>query len=417
MKLLLSICSFAVILFSILYLYQEHMDAEWRGHQLDYLDQIDKMRGSTGVQKGESYSFEKGLKQIWLPHMNRVDRCISCHVALEDPRFADRENPLKAHPQGFLERHDPEQFSCTICHDGQGRAIAFRDAAADDPDAFWNKPLLRKPFIEANCYRCHVDSLDQTPAYIQGKQRFETSGCLGCHRRDDKGGVIGPELRGIGDASTQIKNPEKSFSPELLSQFNGNRNLAFIYEAVRFPRAQPDETVMFDFRLSHEDARALTVYLKSLTAHPTGTQRLGIKPVCPLQMTDQGQKAFGLYCTACHGVNGMGGVKNPNAANDYIPKLITLSEQMFLYKKENREALISILMEYGDLLEAGAQTDFPGYFKVVAKYMSVKNTIINGRLAERKDPEGPWPINMPAWGRMIPEEVGSAVIAYLISIY
>ncbi len=417
MKSVLCFSSIAVILFSGLYLYQENIATEWRTHQLAYLDQINKKRVSNAVQGTASFSFDTGLKQIWLPQMNRVDRCISCHVAIEDPHFNNEKNPLKVHPKDYLEKHDPHKHGCTICHDGQGRAVSFKEAAADDPDVFWGKPLLRKPFIEANCYRCHADVLDQTPTYDRGKQKFETSGCLGCHKRDGMGGLLGPELRGIGDASARIKYPKKSFDPKILSQLNVNQNLAYIYEAVRFPGAQPEDTVMFDFKLSHEDAKVLTVYLKSLAAHQTGTKRLPPGPSYPLPITAKGNKTFGLYCTACHGKNGRGGVRNPNYKNDFIPKLNTLSEQMFLYKKKKQDAVISILDEYGDLLEAGPQSDIPGFFKAVAKYMSVKNIIINGRIVEEKNPEGPAPLNMPAWGKTIPEEEIQSVIAYLISIY
>ena len=423
MKLILCVSSIAIILFSGLYLYQENVTAEWRVHQLDYLKQIDeidktgKKHVQNNLQASDLLSFTIELQQIWLPEMNRADRCISCHVAMEDPYFEKFDNPLKAHPKNYLKTHDSEKFGCTICHDGQGRAINFKDAAADDPVVFWNKPLLRKPFIEANCYRCHVDLLDQTPDYNQGKQKFETSGCLGCHKRDGKGGIQGPEFKGIGDASAHIKYPEKLFDPKIMSQFFGNQNLAYIYESVRFPNAQPKETMMFDFKLSNEDARALTVYLKSLSMHQTGTQRLLQKPSYPLPMTEEGEKTFQLYCTACHGKNGKGGVRNSNYINDYIPKLNTLSDQMFLHKKKNQDAVILLLAEYGDLLQAGSQPAIPGFFKVIAKYMPVKNTIVNGRVAEKKDEKGPAPLNMPVWGKTITEEEVSSVIAYLISIY
>jgi len=178
MKVLLYISSITVILFSGLYLYWENLAPEWRMHQVAYLDQIDAKHKISSKRKADTYSFDIGLKQIWLPQMNRADRCITCHVALEDPAFINASNPLKAHPGDYLQKHDTQTYGCTICHDGQGRAIAWKEAAADDPDVSWNKPLLRKPFIEANCYRCHTDDLDQTPAYNRGKQEFETSGCL-----------------------------------------------------------------------------------------------------------------------------------------------------------------------------------------------------------------------------------------------
>jgi hypothetical protein len=415
MKFILCVSSMAVILFSGLYLYHENVTPEWRVHQLSYLEQIDKEIGANSLDTLDSFSFSTELKQIWLPQMNRVDRCISCHVVIEDPKFREKTNPLQAHPREYLNTHDPEKYGCTICHDGQGRAVNFKDAAADDPDTFWNKPLLRKPFIEANCYRCHVDLLNQTPVYNHGKQKLETSGCLGCHKRDGKGGFLGPEFRGIGDASTHIKFPDQAFSPQILSQMNHNQNLAFIYEAVRFPRVQ-EETMMFDFKLSHEDALALTVYLKSLAAYQ-GTRRIPEKPVYPTPILKKGEKTFKLYCTACHGVNGRGGIKNPNYVDTYIPKLNTLSELMFLQKKAKRDEVILLLAEFDDLLEAGSQPDIPDFFKVVAKYMSVKNIIINGRTAERTNPKGPAPLSMPTWKKSLSEKDCSSVIAYLISIY
>jgi len=295
--------------------------------------------------------------------------------------------------------------------------VDFGNAAADNPNTFWTKPLLRQPFIEANCYRCHTGVLTQTPAFSQGKSQFETRGCLGCHKRDGKGGMAGSELRGIGDAKVHTKLPITAFEPALLTQLNHNQNLVFIYGAVRFPKAQAAETMMFDFQISHEDTMALTVYLKSLTKYPLGTQRLPNSPEFRLPITENGEKLFQLYCNACHGIKGKGGVKNPNYINDYIPKLNTISEQMFLHKKENQDAVISILDNVGDLLEAGLQPDIPGFFKVVAKYMPVKNTIENGRKVEKKDKEGPAPLNMPTWDKSLTKEEISSVIAYLISVY
>ncbi len=411
MKFILCFSSMVIIFFSGLYLHQENVANEWRMHQLAYIDLTTPNEG-TGQ---EAYTF--GLKQIWLPEIDRADRCISCHVAVEDPHFKNKPNPLKTHPGNYLEKHDPLKYGCTICHDGQGRAVNFRDAAADDPKTFWNKPLLRPPFIQANCYRCHTETLKQTLAYNQGRQMFETKGCLGCHKREGLGGFAGSELAGIGDASVHIKHPQKLFEESIMTQLNGNRNLAYIYEAVRFPGAQSEETVMFDFKLSHTDTMAFSVYLKSLIERQTIARRLGQKPCSPMPIIEKGAKTFQLYCTACHGINAKGGRKNLNYKNDYIPRLNTLAEQMFLHRNNQREAVIAILEKSGDLLDAGPQPDIPGFFKVVAKYMPVKNIILNGRTAEKKEMTGSSPLNMPAWGKTLSEKEISSVIAYLISVY
>ena len=113
----------------------------------------------------------------------------------------------------------------------------------------------------------------------------------------------------------------------------------------------------------------------------------------------------------------MGGVKNPNFIDDTIPNLNRLSEQMFVFQKEKQDAVISILIEFDDLLQAGSQPYIPGFFKVIAKYMSVKNIIIKGRIVEKKEQGGAEPIHMPAWGETISKGELSSLIAYLISLY
>ena len=64
----------------------------------------------------------------------RVDRCDTCHIAIDDPRFEKYAQPLKAHSysaamgdvqtNGKWERkHKFADFGCTVCHDGQGRGL------------------------------------------------------------------------------------------------------------------------------------------------------------------------------------------------------------------------------------------------------------------------------------------------------
>lgn len=53
--------------------------------------------------------------------------------------------------------------------------------------------MLRQPYIQARCNRCHDQELAETPIYNQGKLLFESSGCLGRHRLVGKAGTEGPE--------------------------------------------------------------------------------------------------------------------------------------------------------------------------------------------------------------------------------
>ena len=415
MKILLYISSIVVFLFTGLFYFQENIFAEWRGHQLAYLRQLKQINQDSEHQEEENLSIK--LQQIYLPEMNRIDRCVSCHVTIEDPRFADKKNPLKTHPGNYLEKHDPEKFGCTICHDGQGRAIVWDDVRADSKEKFWEKPIIKKPFLEANCFRCHVKPLSETPTYNRGKYLFETSGCLGCHKRDGRGGYLAAELRGLGDASVHQKYPTNSLDPKLLPKFNYNRNLAYIYESVRFPKAQPEDSVMFDFKFSHDDALALTVYLKSLSTHQPGIEKLPQEPEKPLTLLARGKKTFQLFCSACHGENGKGGVKNRNYQKDVMPTLNLIAEKMFLYEKEDADAVIEAINEFGDLNLTDPEPDIPGFNRVLAQFTAVRDIILNGNSAAKKDPEGPAPFNMPSWRKSIPRKDVTSTIAFMISLY
>ncbi len=415
MKIILYVSSAVVFLLTVLTFIEENVSAEWRGYQAGYLEVLAGMDQDSLATGEDSPPIE--LRQIYLPELNRIDRCVTCHLAIEDPRFFDQKNPLKSHPGNYLDTHDVEKSGCTICHDGQGRAIAWEDAAAFEDGKFWEKPVLKPPFIESNCYRCHSDTLAQTPSYNRGKRIFEASGCLGCHQRDGKGGYLAPELRGIGDASFHVKHPSDSLRTDLLGQFQNNRNVAYIYESVRFPSLQPENSVMLDYGFSHEDGLDIAVYLKSLTHPEFGVPRLPEARVASLPLLKQGAVTYQLYCRACHGENGEGGVANPNYIKDEIPQLDLLAERMFLYEKEDADVIIEALEQFGDLNLAEEEPDVPRFPVVLAQYNAIRDVIIKGNPAGKKIPEGPSPFNMPSWQKSIPAAEIDAVIAYLISIY
>jgi hypothetical protein len=72
--------------------------------------------------------FDIGQKQLYLTDLNRIDRCVTCHVAIDNPGMADAMQPLIAHSGDIMENHPKEQFGSTVCHGGQGRATAAEDA-------------------------------------------------------------------------------------------------------------------------------------------------------------------------------------------------------------------------------------------------------------------------------------------------
>ena len=59
-----------------------------------------------------------------------VDRCVSCHMGIEDPEFSDDEQPFTAHPNLDLigsssSPHPFNEFGCASCHSGRSRGTSF----------------------------------------------------------------------------------------------------------------------------------------------------------------------------------------------------------------------------------------------------------------------------------------------------
>ena len=306
-----------ITLFLCLEAWRENLNMEWQKYQHKYKEEL-IYRAESEQDRVSARDYEIKLRQIVVPELKSFDRCVTCHVAIEDNRMKDMPNPLKAHPGDYLDTHDMNKVGCTSCHDGQGRAVTFEDAHAKGVEKFWEKPLLKKPFNEATCVRCHADALNQTPTYNLGKQLFQQKACFACHSIGDIGGVNGPALSDIGNASFHAKMPIPENRRRLLEKFDQNVNLAYLYEAITQPDAQPKDTLMKVAPLSEEEVIALMVYLKSLSAErramDIGVSQTGAAgPVPVVQVnsasagtvkvtggSSKGYLVFFRNCVACH---------------------------------------------------------------------------------------------------------------------
>ena len=130
--------------------------------------------------------------------LQRVDRCISCHVGIDRGGFEDQPHPYKTHPHRrlLLSTH----VGCTPCHEGQGVATNSI-AQAHGNVQFWEHPLLEGEKVEANCIKCHADvqNVEFAENIARGEKLFMQGGCAGCHLVEGYGEVrkIGPHLRRV----------------------------------------------------------------------------------------------------------------------------------------------------------------------------------------------------------------------------
>ena len=260
--------------------------AEWREAQRRFESIEASVKNPHQLAQSASVG---GIRQFWLPDLNRIDRCSTCHLGIDDPAFASVEQPFTAHPGTWLTTHPVEKFGCTICHDGQGEATTYRDAA-HRPIAFVERSMRPVETIEANCGRCHR-SLDppDAPALASGRHLIRDSGCVNCHEIPGFEGVTfsGPALDSLG----------YEVRPAWLAAWLAN------------PKGYLPQSKMGNFRLSAKEIDGLEPFLLSQRAQaPIDSAGVDWKKAD----TDAGRALFGeLRCVSCHMVNGRGGTMGP----------------------------------------------------------------------------------------------------------
>lgn len=135
----------------------------------------------------------------------KVDRCITCHLGIDQKTMENAPVPFKSHPRLdlFLASNSPhpmEKFGCTACHGGSGHSVTFTTAAhtpRDEAQAkewkkkyhwkemkHWADKMLPANHVEASCVKCHqgANEVPQAPKLNEGRQLAETYGCYGCHK-------------------------------------------------------------------------------------------------------------------------------------------------------------------------------------------------------------------------------------------
>ncbi|MBI2842354.1 MAG: c-type cytochrome [Armatimonadetes bacterium] len=331
---------------------------EWKKYQREFY------RIEAGLSSdSEEASARLEIKQVVSEDLGVVDRCVTCHLGVDDPRFKNAPQPFRTHPN--LDRHPVDKYGCSICHGGQGRATTA--TAAHGLVKHWNHPLLEREFIEAACVKCHKSSTPVLgPGVRLGKKLFMEKACIGCHKIDGRGGTIGPDLSTVGE----------------------RRNAAWIIRHFKDPRKVVPGSRMPKLNLTEEEIKILTTFMLSRVAQDIPEEYLTVRrPVVEgeanqqiLPNVEKGRQAFIRYgCTMCHGPNGRGGIPNPNAADKEVPALTYVAEGLFS----------------DEILEK----------------------ILRGSIPEKKDPKGDDPLYiMPAWKGIMTDVEAESLTKYLKSL-
>ena len=88
------------------------------------------------------------MQQIILPNVvddvnftrvPKMDRCQTCHLAIDKKGYEKYPQPFTTHPKleqflGGSSPHPIDRVGCTVCHEGMGQSVSFRDAAHAPPN-------------------------------------------------------------------------------------------------------------------------------------------------------------------------------------------------------------------------------------------------------------------------------------------
>jgi mono/diheme cytochrome c family protein len=283
---------------------RETFTADWKKYQKEYR-QLALERSA----EEEETSLEPSTRiyQVSPTGLNRTDRCITCHLGIENPFMAGTPQPHTMHPGNYITDHPVEKFGCTVCHGGQGRAVDRVLAFGEDPSVHWDFPLLHPPYIESSCGKCHLAifsgqaALEGTGTFLHGKEVFSREGCLGCHRARGVGGIIGPDLTGQGEKTKH----EYSFT-----NIRGEQTISnWLKEHFRDPEMVSPGSDMLKLDLPEEELEALATFTMGLAKPDISYDYLAVEALQEfrgMRAELSPARTWSMTCSSCHGKEGKG---------------------------------------------------------------------------------------------------------------
>ena len=288
---LLLISALIILAFTGLAVNRE-LSNEWHQHQSQYKEIMMK-NAKSDIARKRAAGIETGaIRQIFLPSLNKADRCMSCHMGLENPLMTEGELPYKQHSGNFLQTHSVAKFGCTVCHFGQGRATNMKEAHGLG-HTFWDYPIIPHKYIQSSCAVCHdYKMLEEEGMHtvVKGERLFREKGCLGCHKLNGVGGDLGAALDGVAS------RPLLYFP---MANVIGDRT-AYNWVKQHFddPRAIVPTSEM-KVSLTDEEADQLTTHIFTLRKEEMPSNYKLIKNITT--KAKDGDALFNMYCTGCHG--------------------------------------------------------------------------------------------------------------------
>jgi len=256
-----------------------------------------------------------------------------------------QDDPWEGTPQkAFLDSEIVRKYQCVTCHTiadqggtvgpilnlvGLRREKDWLDRWLADPNAIKPGTKMPKfPFAPGERettvgYLADMKRRLRTAEILAGDQEQTAKGralfvdydCYACHRIGDEGRFVGPDLTWVGLRKTERWERIWLSDP---------------------PGFKPD-TFMPNFHIPQEGVAALAAYLHTLQGQDNDAGRQWEYRISMFINTNdvfRGEMVWKRYgCWACHGENGKGGIRNPNAApgHEFVPDMSGVRDK---YDKE-----------------------------------------------------------------------------------
>lgn len=317
--LIVSITSFLLVLAAAFLEYTP----QWRNH-METLRSYLKARGAFDA----AAAVPETVQQIWLPALERVDRCISCHANYDASITTLPELPplYRPHPDlPYMAKHPFPTFGCTACHGGQGYATDRN--GAHGLVEHWDDPLLsgalaaqygltRAQLMEIKCNTCHRHdaATPGTDLINMAKEIFDKKHCTSCHGLRGGGGLAASDLTYDGDLNPEFLDFSAVEGPQTA--------LNWQIQHFKNPQQIVKRSGMPNYRLNDDQAKALALLMVSWQRIsfppdyvPAARQRPpAVLPVVrevpypPPATTPLGQQGRYVFtnrgCNTCHHVGG-----------------------------------------------------------------------------------------------------------------
>jgi mono/diheme cytochrome c family protein len=260
--------------------------SQWRHYQRLYVQVIRNRPDAARLE----HRFESGIHQIWIPEQHVVDRCSTCHVALQEPTLADvRKEPFRPHPPM---PHSLTEFGCVVCHHGQGAATTVQEAHYSTKA--WEQPILPARYTESSCGQCHMDALGGTRRLNEGRLLLARYGCAHCHAITQPDGTLvvpvdePPSLEHVAEKTTR----------------------EWIFAWVKNPQAYAASATMPNYRFSDLEAADIASFLvaQSTASENSHKEMKNVAPAAGDEAVQAGTSLYGtLFCSSCHAIQNAAG--------------------------------------------------------------------------------------------------------------